>query len=83
MAEEKERFYSRLASVPGVQPLPSIGDWILVRVKDPADLARKLNRRFDVHPFSIPRHIRGAMRITVCDPKTNELMLLSLRELVA
>ena len=83
MAEEKDRFYSRLASVPGVQPLPSIGDWILVRVSHPSDLARKVNRRVDNRPLSVPRHISGAVRITVSDPKTNELVLSSLRELVA
>ena len=41
MTEERERFYSRLATLPGVQPMPSIGAWVLVRVDEPAELARR------------------------------------------
>ena len=36
MVDEKDRFYSRLAMIPGVRPLPSVEDWILLHVEHPA-----------------------------------------------
>ncbi|MFN0244199.1 MAG: hypothetical protein ACKVWV_15020 [Planctomycetota bacterium] len=81
--EEKERFTSRLASIPGVRPMPSVGDWILLQVRHPNELARRVNRRLSPGVVSVPRHVHGAVRIQVADPKTNELLLGALRELVA
>ena len=63
MTEERERFFSRLATVPGVRTMPSVGSWILVAVDDPADLARKVNRRLEPGTVSVPRHIPGAVRV--------------------
>lgn len=83
MVEEKERFTSRLASIPGVRPLPSIGDWILLQVDRPGDLARRVNRKLAESVLSVPRHVRGAVRVCVADPKKNERILRMLRELVA
>ncbi len=83
MDDEKDRYYSRLSTIPGVRPMPSIGDWILLEVKQPSELSRRINRRFDHSPMSVPRHIRGAVRLAVLDPKTNERVLNTLRELVA
>ncbi len=83
MHEEKERFYSRLASIPGVRPLPSIGDWILLEVSKPAELARKVNRRLAPGIVSVPRHVPGAVRIHVGDPRANEELLRTIREVVA
>jgi histidinol-phosphate/aromatic aminotransferase/cobyric acid decarboxylase-like protein len=83
MADEKDRFYSRLALIPGVQPMPSIGDWILLRVRQPNEVARKLTRRLVPGLVSVPRHIEGAVRLMVSDPKTNERVLRALREAVA
>jgi histidinol-phosphate/aromatic aminotransferase/cobyric acid decarboxylase-like protein len=83
MHEEKERFYSRLASIPGVRPLPSIGDWILLEVSKPAELARKVNRKLSPGIMSVPRHVPGAVRIHVGDPRTNEELLKTIREVVA
>lgn len=83
MADEKERFYSRLAGIPGVRPMPSVGDWILLHVEHPTELARRVNRRFSPGAMSVPRQIPGAVRIQIGDPKDNELMLRALRELVA
>jgi histidinol-phosphate/aromatic aminotransferase/cobyric acid decarboxylase-like protein len=83
MIEEKDRFYSRLASIPGVRPMPSVGDWILLQVEHPTELARRVNRRLAPGAVSVPRHIDGAVRVQVADPKTNELLLGALRELVA
>ena len=83
MHEEKERFYSRLASIPGIRPLPSIGDWILLEVARPNDLARKVNRRLEPGIMSVPRHVPGAVRIHVGDPRSNEELLKTIRELVA
>ena len=37
---EKDRFFSRLTTIPGIKPMPSVGDWILIRVDNASDLAR-------------------------------------------
>jgi len=81
--EEKDRFCSRLSTIPGLHPLPSVGDWILLKVQSPSDLARKVNRRFTPSLMSVPRHIDGAVRLEIRDPKTNEQVLLALRTLMA
>lgn len=81
--QEKDRFYSRLATVPGVHPMPSIGDWILLQVERPSEVARKVSRRMVPGLISVPRHVRGAVRVTVSDPKTNEQLLDILRDAVA
>jgi histidinol-phosphate/aromatic aminotransferase/cobyric acid decarboxylase-like protein len=83
VADEKDRFYSRLAAIPGIRPMPSVGDWILLHVNHPTELARRVNRRLSPGVVSVPRHIHGAVRIQVADPRTNEVLLGALRELVA
>jgi len=80
---EKDRFCSRLASIPGIQPLPSIGDWILLQVESPAELARRVNRRLEPGIMSVPRNLRGAVRVHVGEPRENEKLLKTLRDLVA
>ena len=82
MVDEKDRFYSRLATVPGIHPLPSIGDWILLQVRNPAELARRVNRRLVPGSMSVPRQIQGAVRIQVADPRTNEQLLSAIRDCV-
>jgi histidinol-phosphate/aromatic aminotransferase/cobyric acid decarboxylase-like protein len=79
---DKERFFSRLASIPGIQPMPSIGDWILLRVDSPSDLARKVNRRLAPGVMSVPRNVDGAVRIHVGTPKENEQLFRTIRELM-
>ena len=32
--DEKDRFSSRLATIPGIRPMPSVGDWILLEVAE-------------------------------------------------
>ena len=83
VADEKDRFYSRLAAIPGIRPMPSVGDWILLHVAHPNELARRVNRRLAPGAVSVPRHVNGAIRIQVADPKTNEVLLGALRDLVA
>ncbi|MCK6448866.1 MAG: hypothetical protein L6Q99_20925 [Planctomycetes bacterium] len=83
VGQEKERFYSRLSMIPGIRPMPSVGDWILLQVARPAEVARRVARKIDPTIISVPRHVEGAVRITVRDPKTNERMLRTLREAVA
>lgn len=80
---EKDRFYSRLASIPGIQPMPSVGDWILLQVAEPQELARKVNRKLAPGMMSIPRGVEGAVRVQVGDPKDNELLFRTIREVVA
>ncbi len=81
--EERERFFSRLATIPGVRTMPSIGSWILVKVDNPADVARKVNRRFAAGTASVPRHVAGAVRLPVRDPKRNEELFQTIRDLFA
>jgi hypothetical protein len=80
--EEKDRFTSRLAMIPGVRPMPSVGQWILLHVDHPTELARRVNRRLAPGVMSVPRQVDGAVRIAVADPRTNEQMLRAMRELV-
>jgi histidinol-phosphate/aromatic aminotransferase/cobyric acid decarboxylase-like protein len=83
MGDEKDRFYSRLAAIPGIRPMPSIGDWILLQVERPGEVSRRAARRLKSNLISVPRHVRGAVRVLVSDPKTNEEVVKTLRELVA
>jgi len=80
---EKDRFYMRLSTIPGLRPLPSVGDWILVEVEDPADLARRVNRRLSPGMLSVPRGMERTVRVHVGQPKDNEAILMTLRDLVA
>jgi histidinol-phosphate/aromatic aminotransferase/cobyric acid decarboxylase-like protein len=80
--EEKDRFTSRLAMIPGVRPMPSVGQWILLQVEHPTELARRVNRRLAPGVMSVPRQVDGAVRIAVADPRQNESMLRALRDLV-
>jgi histidinol-phosphate/aromatic aminotransferase/cobyric acid decarboxylase-like protein len=82
-SEEKDRFASRLAAIPGIQPLPSIGDWILLQVEQPAELARRVNRRLAPGVMSVPRNLANAVRVHVGQPRDNEKLLKTLRDLVA
>lgn len=79
---DKDRFYSRLATIPGVQLMPSIGDWILMKVEHPSEVARKVNRRLAPGVMSVPRHVPGAVRVQVADPKRNEELLETLRDVM-
>jgi histidinol-phosphate/aromatic aminotransferase/cobyric acid decarboxylase-like protein len=79
---DKDRFYSRLSTIPGVQLMPSIGDWILMKVEHPSDVARKVNRRLAPGVMSVPRHVPGAVRVQVADPKRNEELLQTLRDVM-
>ncbi len=82
MDEERERFFSRLSTIPGIRTMPSIGSWILVEVDSPADLARKVNRRLDPGTVSVPRNVPGTVRVPVRDPKRNEELYRVIRELL-
>ena len=81
--DEKDRFSSRLSTIPGIRPLPSVGDWILLEVTKPQEIARKVNRRLEPGIMSVPRGMDGAVRVHVGDPKINEQVLKTLRDLVA
>jgi histidinol-phosphate/aromatic aminotransferase/cobyric acid decarboxylase-like protein len=82
MDEERERFFSRLATIPGLRTMPSIGNWILIRVDDASDVVRKVNRRLTPGALSLPRHIPGAVRIPVREPKQNEEVFHALQDLM-
>ena len=81
MEEERERFYSRLATIKGIRPMPSIGAWILLKVDNPAELARRINRRLEPGVVTVPRNVTNAVRVPVRDPKFNEELFFALRDL--
>jgi histidinol-phosphate/aromatic aminotransferase/cobyric acid decarboxylase-like protein len=83
MENERERFYSRLATIQGMRPMPSIGQWILLKVDNPAELARRINRRLEPGVVNVPRNVPNAVRIPVRDPKANEELFFALRDLAA
>ena len=83
MFEERERFYSRLSTIEGLEPMPSMDRWVLVQVDDPADLARKVNRRTEPGTVSVPRHVKSAVRIPVRSPRENEAVFAVVREVMA
>jgi histidinol-phosphate/aromatic aminotransferase/cobyric acid decarboxylase-like protein len=82
MFEDRERFFSRLSTIAGLQLMPSLGSWILVCVEDPSDLARKVNRRTEPGTISVPRQVKSAVRIPVCSPKENETLFAVIREVM-
>jgi len=82
MEEERERFYSRLATIPGVRPMPSVGRWILITVDEASEFARKVNRRTTPGLITVPRHVTGAVRVPVNDPKDNEEVFRVMREVM-
>lgn len=77
---EKSRFVSRLATLPKLKPIPAIGDWILVETDDPSELARKVNRRLAPGTISVPRQMKGLVRIPVREPIDNEKVFEVLKE---
>jgi histidinol-phosphate/aromatic aminotransferase/cobyric acid decarboxylase-like protein len=79
---EKDRFFSRLSTIRGIHPMPSIGDWILLQVDKPTELARRVNRRIAPGVMSVPRGIDGAVRVHVGEPKDNEVLFKTIREFV-
>jgi histidinol-phosphate/aromatic aminotransferase/cobyric acid decarboxylase-like protein len=81
--EDRERFYSRLSQIPGVETMPSIGDWILLKVERPNEVARRVSRRVAPGLITVPRHVKGAVRVQICDARTNEELLGAIRESVA
>jgi|GEM_PF-578254 histidinol-phosphate/aromatic aminotransferase/cobyric acid decarboxylase-like protein len=91
MIDEKDRFYSRLASIPGIRPMPSppVSDWILLQVDHPQELARRVNRKLNQGApgapgvVTIPRQHPGAVRIPVCEPRKNEQLLRTLKEAIS
>lgn len=82
MSEERERLYSRLSTVTGLDPMPSIGNWVLVTVEDPQDLARKINRRTAPGTVSVPRQLKSAVRFPVRTPRENEQLFAVIREVM-
>ncbi len=77
---EKDRLFSRLSTISGINPMPSVGDWILIKVDNPSDLARKINRRIEPGTMKVPRGVDGAVRIRVGEPRDNERLFQTLRE---
>lgn len=79
---EHERFYSRLATLPGIELVPSVGQWVLLKVDEPEDFAKRLNRRLYAGAVSVPKHLEGALRIPVRDAKQNDEILAAVSALL-
>lgn len=82
MFDDRERFFSRLSTISGLDLMPSLGGWILVCADDPSDLARKVNRRTEPGTVSVPRQVKGAVRLPVRSPKENEALFGVIREVM-
>ena len=80
--DEKDRFSSRLATIPGIRPLRRSATGSSWRSSSPR---RSLARSTAVSPgiMSVPRGMEGAVRVHVGDPKVNEQVIQTLRDLVA
>ena len=79
---EKDRFFSRLASIPGIRPMPSVGEWILIEVEEPSEFAARMDDALAPGLVSIPQGMDGAVRVPVGDPKDNELIFRTIRSVV-
>ncbi len=79
---EKDRFFSRLASIPGIRPMPSVGEWILIEVEEPSEFAARMDDALAPGLVSIPQGMEGAVRVPVGDPKDNELIFRTIRSVV-
>ncbi len=79
---EKDRFFSRLASIPGIRPMPSVGEWILIEVEEPSEFAARMDDALAPGLISIPQGMEGAVRVPVGDPKDNELVFRTIRTVV-
>lgn len=78
--EEHERFSARLASIPGVELIPSFGAWIVLKVEDPTAFARWMEERIPGAGLTVPSHLQGAVRIPVRDAKKNDFVQQAVRE---
>lgn len=72
---EHERLSSRLATIAGVELLPSHGRWVLMKVKNPQLVAQRLNRELFDGAVTVPQHLEGALRIPVRSARENEQLL--------
>ncbi|MEZ5976852.1 MAG: hypothetical protein R3F34_01350 [Planctomycetota bacterium] len=72
---EHERLSSRLATIPGVELLPSHGSWVLMRVPQPEAFATRLNRELFEGAVTLPQHLEGSIRIPVRSARENEAVL--------
>ncbi len=72
---EHERLSSRLATIPGVELLPSHGRWVLMKVKNPNIVSQRLNRELFEGAVTVPQHLDGALRIPVRSARENEQLL--------
>ena len=55
---------------------------ILLEVDDPPSVARKVNRRLEPGTVSVPRGVDGSVRVHVGDPRDNERLFQTLREVL-
>lgn len=78
--EEHERFSARLASIPGVELIPSFGAWILLKVDQPDAFVRLVERKVKGAGLTVPAQPDGTVRIPVRDAKFNELVHDAVRE---
>jgi hypothetical protein len=77
---ERNEFCSRLAGLPGVEIIPAIGDWVLLRVAWPSELARRVARLSEPGLVTTPRWVKGVVKVQISDPATNARTLTALRD---
>ena len=80
---DKRSFSWRLSRIPGVETLPAIGDWILLRVPRPDELARRVSRQVGPGLVTVPRLVQGVVKVEIRDAWTNERLLGAIGESLA
>ena len=85
LVEERGRLFAALAEMPGLSPVPSGANFILVSVEgDAHDLwERLLERGVLVRDFSSWPRVEGCLRITVGTPEENDAFLAALGAVLA
>ncbi|RMH80646.1 MAG: histidinol-phosphate transaminase [Acidobacteria bacterium] len=74
---ERERVYSALLSMEGVEPFPSSANFILFRTYIPADLLHKklIEKGVLVRNFSYMEGLEGCLRVSIGKPEENDAFL--------
>lgn len=80
---EGDRFCWLLSRIPGIEAMPAIGDWVLLRVARPNEVARRVTLQVGPGLITVPRFVKGVVKVQLCDPRTNDKLLGAIGESVA
>jgi len=85
LVEERGRVFAALADLPGLHPVPSGANFVLVRVDGDAHglWQALLDRGVLVRDFSRWARVEGCVRVTIGTPEENDALLQAMREVQA